>query len=108
MNALDLPLQQTTIDKPHKNDNHPVRQTPFILFYFIFFFGENIGTATAGPAEPVLAPLLCQACTSCSVLYSSAESVILLRAEGNDVSEHAHLVYSSESVAVKNKKNNPK
>ena len=34
---------------------------------------------------------LCEAWTTCSVLYSSAESVILLCAACNDVSEHAYL-----------------
>ena len=49
---------------------------------------------------------LCEAWTTCSVLYSasSAESVILLCAACNDVSEHAYLVYSSVSVDGKEKK----
>ena len=34
---------------------------------------------------------LCEAWTTCSVLYSSAESVILLCAACNDVSEHAYM-----------------
>ena len=34
--------------------------------------------------------------------------MFLLYAEGNDVSEHAYIVYSSVSVNMKNKNNNPK
>ena len=51
---------------------------------------------------------LCESWTTCSVLYSSAESMILLCAVCNDVSEHTYLVYSSVSVDGKEEKNNPK
>ena len=49
---------------------------------------------------------LCEAWTTCSVLYSSAESVILLCAACINVSEPAYLVY--QWTAKNKKKKNPK
>ena len=55
LHALDFPLQKNPIDKPHKADNHPVRQT--IFFFRKYWYGNRQTCRTCSSPAGRLASL---------------------------------------------------